>query len=192
MNSSTAPTQINFAELAIDRGQFDVAERQLRDAISALEKDKDIGDEFSAHLALARSLLAQSKIPESKTATQKAGEMMDTHAFPVFSIPLATLELRARAAAAPAGKAGRDTLLAVQHDLTGIVQRAHQIGYYTAESEARLVLGEVESRLSSANASAHLSTFADEARKRGFLLYVAQAGKINPHPDVLALNKPER
>jgi DNA-binding winged helix-turn-helix (wHTH) protein/Tfp pilus assembly protein PilF/TolB-like protein len=190
VNSSTAPMQINFAELAIDRGQFDAAEHQLRDAISTLEKDKDIGDEFSAHLTLARSLLAQSKIPETRTATQKAGELMEVRAFPVYSIPLATLELRAKAAAAPAGNAGRDTLLAIQRDLTSLVQHAHQIGFYTAESEARIALGEVESRLSSATAGAHLASVASEAQKRGFLLYAGQAVKVTPHPDTLALNKP--
>jgi eukaryotic-like serine/threonine-protein kinase len=181
VNSSTTPVQINFAELAIDRGQFDQAERQLRDAISALEKEKDLGDEFNAHLVLARSLLAHSRNPETITAIQRAGELIETRAFPVYSIPLATLQLRARAAAVPKGNAGRETLLAVQRDLTRLVQHAHQIGYYTAEAEARLAVAEVESRVSSANASAHLSGLANEAQKRGFLLYVSQAAKINSH-----------
>ena len=192
VNSSTAPSQINFAELAIDRGQFDQAERQLRDAISVLEKDKDIGDEFDAHLALARSLLAQSRIPETSTAIQKAEALMDLHAFPVYSIPLATLDLRARAAAAPAGKAGHDTLLAVQRDLGSLIQHAHQIGFYTAECEARLALAEVETRLSSTAAGPHLTAVSAEAQRRGFLLYTAQAAKINSHSNVLALNKPDR
>jgi DNA-binding winged helix-turn-helix (wHTH) protein/tetratricopeptide (TPR) repeat protein len=192
VNASTAANQINFAELAIDRGQFDVAERQLRDAISVLEKDKDIGDEFGAHLALARSLLAQSKVPEAMIAIRKAGELMDVRAFPVYSIPLATLELRAKAASAPAGRAGRDTLLAVERDLTSIAQHAHQIGFYTGECEARLALAQVESRLSTATAGPHISALAAEAQRRGFLLYAAEAARINPHSDVLALNKPSR
>lgn len=117
---------------------------------------------------------------------------MDVRSFPVYSIPLDTLELRVKAAAVPSGKTEHDTLLAVQRDLTKLVQHAHQIGYYTAESEARLALGEVESRLSSATASAHLSAFANEEEKRGFLLYARQAGKIQPLSDSLALNKPGR
>ena len=189
VNSSTASSQINFAELAIDRGQFDAAERQLRDAISALEKDKDVGDEFSAHLVLAKSLLAQSKTTEAMTTIRKAGELMDVHAFPVYSIPLATLELRAKAAAAPIGKAGRDTLLAVERDLTSIVQQAHRIGFYTGECEARLAMAEVESRLSSANVGPQLTAVTTEAQKRGFLLYAAQAAKMNSHSDAVALNK---
>ena len=192
VNASTAPTQINFAELAIDRGQFDQAERQLRDAISALEKDKDLGDEFNAHLALARSLLAQSRIPEAEASLQKASDLMDVRAFPVYFIPLETLKLRAKAAAIPAGNARRGSLLAVQRDLTRLVQHAHQIGFYTAESEARLALAEVESRLMSPNASAHLSALANEAQRRGFLLYVNQARERSSHSDVLALNKAGR
>ena len=192
VNSSAVPSQINFAEIAIDRGQFDQAERQLRDAIPALEKDKDAGDDFNAHLTLARSLLAQSRIAESKTALQKARELMDVRGFPVYSIPLDTLEYCAKAAAIPTGNAGRNTLLAVQRDLERLVQRAHQIGYYTAEAEARLALAEVEAKLFSAHASAHLSAFVDEAQRRRFLLYVTQARRIDPHSEALALNKQGR
>ena len=193
VNSSTAPSQINFAELAIDRGQFDQAERQLQNAISTLEKDKDIGDEFSAQLALAKSLLAQSKIPETKSAIQKAGNLMEIRAFPVYSIPLATLELRARAADAPAGKAGRDTLLFVQRHLSNLVQHAHQIGFFTAECEARLALAEIESRLSPTAVGPHISALAAEARERG-ILFICRSGEaiLKSHSNVLALNKPER
>ena len=191
VNASTAANQISFAELAIDRGQFDSAERQLRDAISALEKDKDIGDEFAAYLVLAKSLLAQSKISDATTAIRKAGELMDVRAFPVYSIPLATLELRAKAAAAPTGKAGRDTLLSVERDLTSVVQQAHRMGFYTGECEARLALAEVELHLTSANFGPHLAALTAEAEKRGFLLYAAQANRIKPRPENLALNSPQ-
>lgn len=189
VNSSAAPVQINFAELAIDRGQFDAAERQLRDAISVLEKDKDLGDGFAAHLMLAKSLLAQSKAPDAMSTIRKAGELMDVHGFPVYSIPLATLELRAKAAAAPVGKAGHGTLLFVERDLTSVVQQAHRIGFYTGECEARLALAEVESRLSSASAGPQLTAVKAEAQRRGFLLYAAQADKVNAHSEALALNK---
>jgi tetratricopeptide (TPR) repeat protein len=192
VNSSTAPSQIKFAELQIDRGQFQQAESQLRDAISAFEKDKDIGDEFTAHLVLARSLLGQARIPETQTTLQRARELMDVRAFPVYSIPLATLELRARAAAVPTGKGGRDTLLALQRDLSSLVQHAHEIGYYTAECEARLALAEVETRLSSAAAGSHIAALAADAGKHGFNLYADQTAKINSTANVLALNKPAR
>jgi hypothetical protein len=154
-----------------------------------LEKDKDVGDEFSAHLVLAKSLLAQSKTTEAMTTLKKPGELMDVRAFPVYSIPLATLELRAKAAAAPTGKAGRDTLLAVERDLTSIVQQAHRLGFYTGECEARLALAEVGLRLSSANVGPQLTAVITEAQKRGFRLYAAQAAKMNSHSEALALNK---
>jgi tetratricopeptide (TPR) repeat protein len=192
VNSSIAPSQVNMAQVAIDRGQFTAAERQIRDAIPVLVKDKDVGDEFGAHLVLAKSLLAQSKTAEAASTIQEAGELMEIRAFPVYSIPLATLELRAKAAAAPVGNVGRDTLLSVERDLTSIVQQAHRIGFYTGECEARLALAEVESRLSSANVGPHLTTVTIDAQKRGYLLYVAQAAKINPHLDAVVLNKVER
>ena len=113
---------------------------------------------------------------------------MDVRGFPVYSIPLATLELRAKAAAAPVGKAGRGTLLFVERDLTSVVQQAHRIGFYTGECEARLALAEVESRLSSASAGPQLTAMTAEAQKRGFLLYAAEAAKMNAHSEALAIN----
>lgn len=190
VNSSTAPSQINFAELAVDHGEFSEADRELHEAITTLEKDRDIGDEFSAYLVLARSLLAQSKLPETEAAIAKAHELMDVRAFPVYSIPLATVELRAKAAAVPAGSRAHDSLLSVQRELANLAQHAHQIGFYTAECEARLALAEVENRLSSVTAGSHLSALAAETRQRGFLLYAAQAGKISQPANVMALNKP--
>ncbi|HET6170230.1 MAG TPA: winged helix-turn-helix domain-containing protein [Terracidiphilus sp.] len=190
-NASANNQQVALAQLAIERGHAGEAERDLREVIASLEKDKNAGDAFGAYLALCKALLAERKIPEMIASLQRARSLMDVRPFPVFSMPLETLELRAKVADAPTGKAGRETLLVVQRDLRRLVQRAHQIGFYTAECEARIALGEVETQLSPAMANDHLAALSAEAVKRGFNLYADQAGRINSHSsEALALARP--
>ena len=192
-NGYASNQQVALAQLAIERGHPDDAEHALHQVIASFEKDRNAGDEFGAYLALCRALLAQGKIPETIAGLKQARALIDVRPFPVFSMPLETLELRAKAAAAPAGRAGRETLRAVQRSLTNLAQRAHQIRFYSAECEARLALGEVETRLSAAFANDHLSAFASEAESRGFILYANQAGQIAPHrSQTLALSTSTR
>jgi DNA-binding winged helix-turn-helix (wHTH) protein/tetratricopeptide (TPR) repeat protein len=193
VNASTANNRVALAQLAIDRGHADQADRQVRDAITVFENDKNSGEELGGYLALSRALLAQGKIAESKVAVEQAKSLTDLHEFPVLGMPLELLELRVKAAAAPPGSAGRETLVGVERDLRALVQRAHQIGFYTEESEARLALGEIETRLTPVVGSAHLGAFASDALKRGFVLYADQAGKIKgPSTETVALNRPGR
>lgn len=188
-NGYASNQQVALAQLEIERGHPNQAEHQLRDVIATFEKDRNAGDEFGAYLALCRALLAQRKIPETIASLKQARAMIDVRPFPVFSMPLETLELRANAAATPDGNAGRETLRIVQRKLTTLAQHAHQIRFYTAECEARIALGEVETKLSAVLANTHLSSFASEAQSRGFVLYANQAGQIAPHrSEALALN----
>jgi tetratricopeptide (TPR) repeat protein len=176
VNASPANDQVALAQLAIDRGHAEQADRQVRDAIAAFESDKNAGEELGGYLALGRALLAQGKILESQAAVNKAKSLTDLHEFPVLAMPLDLLELRVKAAGAAPGN--RELFLAIERDLRALIQRAHQIGFYTAECEARLALGEVETKLAPATATAHLEAFASDALKRGFILYATQAGKI--------------
>jgi DNA-binding winged helix-turn-helix (wHTH) protein/tetratricopeptide (TPR) repeat protein len=176
VNASPANDQVALAQLAIDRGHAEQADRQVRDAIAAFESDKNAGEELGGYLALGRALLAQGKILESQAAVNKAKSLTDLHEFPVLAMPLDLLELRVKAAGAAPGN--RELFLAIERDLRALIQRAHQIGFYTAECEARLALGEVETKLAPATATAHLEAFASDALKRGFILYATQAVKI--------------
>jgi DNA-binding winged helix-turn-helix (wHTH) protein/tetratricopeptide (TPR) repeat protein len=192
-NGSAYNQQVALAQLLIERGHPDQAEHVLRQVIASFEKDRNAGDEFGAYLALCKALLAQRKIPETIASLKQARTLIDVNPFPVFSMPLETLELRAQLAAAPDGKAGHESLRAVQRKLTSLVQRAHQIRFYTAECEARLALGEVETKLSAAFANDHLSAFASEAESRGFILYANQAGRIGPRrSETLAMSTSPR
>jgi eukaryotic-like serine/threonine-protein kinase len=190
VNASDANDQVAIAQLAIDRGHPDQADRLVREAIAAFESDKNAGEELGGYLALGRAFLAQGKIQESRDAVERATKLTDLHEFPVLAMPLELLELRVKAATAAPRNAGHETLLGVERDLRAMVQRAHQIGFYTQECEARLALGEVETKLTPAAGSAHLGAFATDALKRGFVLYAAQASKIKgASTEMVASNK---
>jgi tetratricopeptide (TPR) repeat protein len=192
-NASPANPQLELAQLAIDRHHPQEAERGLHDVIGVFEKDKNAGEELGGYLALCQALLAQGKIGESKEVIQHAKKLTDLGNFPILGMPVELLALRVQAAEAFASPHGGDTLRSVQRDLKTLTQKAHRIGFYTLECEARLVLGEIESRLSPAVGSLHLAALSLEARDRGLVLYADQAGEFNSHPPVaVAMNKPPR
>ena len=188
---STASEQAALAQLAIDRGQPEEAERQIRDVIASFEKDKNAGEELGGYVILCKALLAQGKTAETRTAIEHAKKLADLHEFPVLGMPLELLDLRVRIAEAPRGNAGRATLLEIKRKLRDVLQRAHRIGFYTEECEIRLALGEVELKISPGTANADLSTFASEARNRGFTLYADQATRISSRGvETVASNRP--
>ncbi len=118
VNASAANNQVALAQLAIDRGHAQQADRLVRDAIADFESDKNAGEELGGYLALGRALLAQGKISESKVAIDKAKSLTDLHEFPVLAMPLDLLELRVKAAGAATGN--REILLAIERDLRAL------------------------------------------------------------------------
>ena len=105
-------------------------------------------------------------------------------------MPLELVELRAEAAEAFSSSHRSESLLSVQRDLKGLIQRAHRIGFYTLECEAKLALGELESKLSASSGAAHLSALSQQARDRGFVFYADQANRLNSHaPETEAMNR---
>ena len=189
-NASTANLQLALAQLAIDRHHPDQAERELREVIGVFEKDSNAGEELGGYLALSQALLAQRKISESKEIIHRAKKLSDLRDFPVLGMPLELVELRAEAAEAFSSSHRNESLLSVQRDLKGLIQRAHRIGFYTLECEAKLALGELESKLSASSGAAHLSALSQQARDRGFVFYADQANRLNSHaPETEAMNR---
>ena len=192
-NASTANLQLSLIQLTIDRHHPDQAERELHDVIAVFEKDKNAGEELGGYLALGQALLAQGKISESKVLIQRAKKLTDLHEFPVFGMPLELLAMRIDGAEASAALHRSEGLLSVQRDLKSLIQRAHRIGFYTLECEARLALADIESKVSPATGSAHLAALSQQARDRGFGLYADEARSLNSHaPEAEAMNKPPR
>ena len=189
-NASAAGTQLSLVQLALDRHHPDQAEHQLQYLIDVFEKDQNAGEELGGYIALGKALLAEGKVDESRRTVERARKLTDLRDFPILGMPLDLLALRVKAAEAPGSSRGRNTLLAVQREVKALADRAHRIGFWTLECEARLALGEVESKLSPLVGSSHLAALSLRARDRGFIFYADQSSQFGSHPaESVAMNK---
>ncbi len=178
IHSSTAPLQLSLAQLDIDQGYPDLASQELKAVIASFEEDRNAAQELGGYEALCKAQLALGEPADCDAVLDRASKLSDVREFPILGMPLELLRLRAHAARAGQGTRARSALLSVQSGMRALTQRAHHIGFYTLECEARLALADVETKLTPHLAGTHLSTFASEARGRGFAMYAEQAGKI--------------
>jgi hypothetical protein len=103
-------------------------------------------------------------------------------------MPLQLLGARVKAAAA---RGDRQALAAAEKEMRDVLQKAHEIGFYTEECEARLALGELEMGMNSKSARSHLSALASDANSRGLGLIAHQAElSANRTAGVLAVSQP--
>lgn len=172
-NAPTNGVQISLAELSVVEGHSEVAEQALRAAIADLEKTKSVGDEVNAYTALGRALLAEGKVAEARDSLSHAYKLADLESYPVLNLPLRLLQARAAAA-----KAGRSDLEVAAREIRAVIQKAHELGWYQLESEARLSLGEVEVKVNASVGRSLLKELADDCRSRGFLLVAKKAGDL--------------
>ncbi len=173
-----AGPQVSLAELAIAEGRPDAAESQLRQPLAELEKEQSAGEEIGGYTSLARALLAQGKVPEARDAIARASQFADLHEFPVLVLPLEILQARAAAVSARPGARERSDLIAAAQKLRAALQEAHLLGAYSIECDARLALGEVETKVNSASGRAQLRALADETHRRGMDLVTRQAAAL--------------
>lgn len=183
-NASSANARLSLAELSTVEGHPDAAEPILRNVIAEFERDNNVGEELGGYLALCRALLAEGKTKESEEAITHAEKLIDLHEFPTLSLPLQLLKLRVKAAVY--GTTGPDALTAAAREMRAVLQRTHQIGFYTEECEARLALGGIETKINPALGRSRLSALVSEARDRGFELVARQAERIAPQAAELA------
>jgi tetratricopeptide (TPR) repeat protein len=187
-NASVANSQLSLAELSVAEGHPAPAERMVREAITEFEKDKSAGEELNGYLSLCKALLAEGKVKESEEAIAHAAKLTDLHEFPVLRMPLQLLGARVKAAAA---RGDRQALAAAEKEMRDVLQKAHEIGFYTEECEARLALGELEMGMNSKSARSHLSALASDANSRGLGLIAHQAElSANRTAGVLAVSQP--
>jgi DNA-binding winged helix-turn-helix (wHTH) protein/tetratricopeptide (TPR) repeat protein len=191
-NASVASTQLSLAELSIAEGHAGGAEPLVRQAIAEFEKEQSTSDTISGYTSLSRVLLAQAKVPEAREAITHAYRLASLNEFPVLSLPLEILQVRATTAAKP-GIAGNNDLAAAGRDIRAVIQQLHRLGLYITECEARLALGELKMRLNPASGHAQLAALATETRSRGLELLARQVEQaISTADSVVAADKPVR
>ena len=168
---ASAEIRVALAQLAIEGGRPAVAEAPARDAAEEFRQEKATDSEVSAHIVLARSLLAQGKCPAAQEAIDGAkallnkSENLDTH----FSFRITAARVR-QASGRPSDR------LEAAKSLEAVLGEAKKTGFLGQELEAGLALGEIE--LQSGNivrARRRLEALEKQAAAQGFGLIVRKA-----------------
>jgi eukaryotic-like serine/threonine-protein kinase len=162
-----AETQVELSNLALEEGNPDQAERSLRAAIVEFEKEKADPDSANAYIELSRALLIEGKLGDARKAIQHATDLTRTSPDPALKFSIAIQTARVMLAAIRQNDAGHPTLAAVRQQLHSTSDAARRLGYYKAECESRLVLGELEIKANPGFGRAQLTQLAAEAHQHG-------------------------
>jgi DNA-binding winged helix-turn-helix (wHTH) protein/tetratricopeptide (TPR) repeat protein len=175
VNFPAASAQVSLAELSIAENHPDTAEPLIRQAIAGFEKEQSAGDEIGGYTSLSRALLAEGKLAEARDAIDHAFKLSELREFPALDLPLQLLHARVTAAAARPGSLGRNDLNLATQEMRTVLLRSQQLGLYTINCEARLVLGKLQLEGNPALARSQLTALASEARSHGLELFARQA-----------------
>jgi DNA-binding winged helix-turn-helix (wHTH) protein/tetratricopeptide (TPR) repeat protein len=175
VNFPAAGAQVSLAELSIAENHPDTAEPLIRQAIAGFEKEQSAGDEIGGYTSLSRALLAEGKLAEARDAIDHAFKLSALREFPALGLPLQLLHARVTAAAARPGPLGRNDLNLATQEMRTVILRSQQLGLYTINCEARLVLDKLQLESNPALARSQLAALTSEARSHGLELFARQA-----------------
>jgi tetratricopeptide (TPR) repeat protein len=167
-----AESQAGLATLSMEEGYPDRAETLLRIALVEFEKEKGEPDAAGACIELSRALLRQGKTDEAITAVDRALQFKSAMSNP--ALKLAAIIQKARLGMATT-RPNSTAFLATQQDLKDAITMAEKLGYYSLQTEARLVLGEAMLKTNSAGGRALLNAVASNAQGHGFVLLAHHA-----------------
>lgn len=175
-----AESQESIAEVSIEEGHAEQAESLLRQSIIKFESEKTDPDASSAYTLLSRALLAEGKFQEAQKAIRRARELSLTSSGPALTLPAAIENARIEAATSATEDAAsrRSGIAAAEKQLRSAVATAKHLGYYHAECEARLALGELEAKTHGAQARSQLAQLAHDAHQRGLELIARKAEEL--------------
>jgi eukaryotic-like serine/threonine-protein kinase len=167
-----AESQVELATLSMEEGHPDRAESLLRTALMEFEKEKGEPDAAGAYIELSRALLQQGKLGEARTAVERALQFQNAMSNPALKLAAAIQKARLDMASA---KPNPTASLSTQQELKAAITMAEKLGYYTLQTEARLVLGEALLKTNSAAGRALLNAVASDAQGHGFALLARHA-----------------
>lgn len=154
----------------------------MRAAIAEFEKDKEDPDTTSAYTELSRALLMESRTDDARKAIDHADKLARNSPDPALKLPIAIQ--MARVEMAQAAMQSKDPHISnrARQLLKSAAETARRLGYYTLECEARLALGELETKMAPAQSRARLNTLVSEARDHGLELLARQAEAVSTTP----------
>ena len=179
-----AETQVELANLALDEEHPEKAEPLLRSAIAEFEKEKSDPATSNACTLLARALLMQGKLEESRKAVQRAIELSKTNSDPALRLPTEIQTARVRMA----GASSRE-INSARQELRSAIASAKKLGYYNLECEARLALAELDLKSNPTSGRTELAALASETRSHGMEFLAHQAEQAVETEAGVASNK---
>lgn len=161
--------RIKLAVVSAEEGQQPAAEAAVRQAMKDYDTQHEADARIEADIVLTRTLLAQNKLAEAKQITddnQKVAANIDNR----FS--RLTAQIAGAQVAAASGSIAEGT-----RALAACVKEARSHGYKQLEFDARLTLGQMETKAGDVVAGrAELKALEQEAAATGFLLIARKAG----------------
>jgi eukaryotic-like serine/threonine-protein kinase len=179
-----AESQVALANLSMEEGHPDRAESLLTTAIAEFQKEKGEPDAAGAYIQLSRVLLRQGKTGEARAALDHALQFNSAMSNPALKLAATIEKARLDTASARPNSAA---FLATQQELKTAIRMAEKLGYYTLQTEARLVLGEAQLKTDSSAGRALLSAVANDTESRGLALLAHHAQEaLRTSPKVVA------
>jgi tetratricopeptide (TPR) repeat protein len=166
-----AETQLALASVAVEEKQFAQAETVARGCAEQFATLKTVDNEALAYSVLAHALSAEGKDAEAKVAADKASELSEKGGDANIRLKVAIESALIRAKAG-----GAEDLSWAKSRLQGILGEATKEGLTPIQFEARLALGQIESRSGDrVKGRAYLAALQKDADAKGFLLLARKA-----------------
>jgi serine/threonine protein kinase/tetratricopeptide (TPR) repeat protein len=156
-----------LGSLALEQNQNTEAESRARQAADAFKDQKNADFETDALATLALALLAQNKLPEARTAIDRAK-----------ALPAQDLGIRLKLAISEACVDARENKMTdAAQILTATTQKALDLNLKRIELEARLARAEIDSKTGSSGAvKSQAKRLQADANASGFTLIARKAG----------------
>jgi tetratricopeptide (TPR) repeat protein len=177
-NRGDADARLALAELDCNSGNSADAELLARVALEHFHSQKQTNGEISAGGLLARSLLQQGKISESKEAIERALKLSENSQDVLVRFHLAIEHAYLLSAT--------KEVAAAEREARQVVAQARKLGLFRLELEASLAAGEIARNTNPAAGRIQLANVEKKARARGFGLIARKAaaakGQRTPQP----------
>ena len=164
-------SRLALAQLMIDKGRLSEAEQLARQVAAESEATVGVGRQAEAESTLAEIFLARSNLAEARKAMARASALLAKNENHASRFPVTITKARLEVALAKPGAATR-----ARRILQEVIAECTKRGSVDNQFEARLALGEIETRLGDASIGRReLERLEKDARARGFILIANKA-----------------
>lgn len=175
-----AEAQAALASVSLEEGRYSEAEQALRKSLAEFRIENAEIDEIEAETNLSRALLDEDKLADARQTIFDALALGASSSDPNLKLSAAIMDIRIHAAEIASREKGKSKpdFSAPRRKLLKVAARAHSLGYYPIECEARLKLAELDLRENPAAARAHLAVLARDAHQHGLNLIARKAATL--------------